>query len=336
MDFSFSRLAGADASLNRAELDAGLRRMAGADGAFDRGEFLATFGKLGVSEETAGSIFDNVASGGSLSVDTLTDTWLGFAGADGELSEREFEAGIESLAADAEEICFDTAAGADEIMNRGEFRAIANRAGITDEAAIDDVFDRVAGADGEMSSAEFGNEENGFGSTKLSPEAFRERFDALASPRDIDFGRDAGADEVMDRDEFRAIADRAGITDQAAIDDVFDRLAGADERLNLDEFTNEENGFGRTTMSTETFAERFGELARGGAFDFSAVAGADEVVTFDEFQAGLRDLGIGGLSSRTVESFFQRLAGADMRMNAAEARSIDGLSRSQLEDMIRG
>lgn len=335
-DFSFNSLAGADRSLNRGELSAGLNRMAGADSAFSRDEFVATFGKLGVSDDTAGGIFDNLATGGSLSTEALTGKWLSFGGADEALSEGEFRAGIDALAADAEKICFDDAAGADEIMNRDEFGAIANDAGITDESAIDDVFDRVAGADGAMNRDEFSDEENGFGSSSLSPEEFRNRFDELASPRDIDFDRDAGADEVMDRDEFGAIADRAGISDEDEIDDVFERLAGADGRMNADEFSDADNGFGDIRMSADDFAARFRELAGGDPFDFSAVAGSDNVASFDEFKAGLNDLGIDGLSTSTLEDFFKRLAGADMKMNADEAESIDGKRASELEDMIRG
>src|SRR5262245_29964583 len=71
------------------------------------------------------------------------------------------------------------------------------------------------------------------------------------------FRRDAGADKAIDKDEFEAIAKRAGITDQDVIDKAFDKLAGADGKISKDEF---KDGLGDTKLSKDDLAKKINEL----------------------------------------------------------------------------
>jgi len=62
-----------------------------------------------------------------------------------------------------------------------------------------------------------------------------------------------GADKKIDKAEFQALAEQAGIHDQAVIDKAFDKLAGADGKIDRNEA---KDGLGDTKLSKSDLAKK--------------------------------------------------------------------------------
>jgi hypothetical protein len=270
----FRSVAGADWSqsggLSAAEFGAALKERAGADLAFARGELRELTNSLGLSGGESGSIFDFLEQNGRVPVDALRDQLMGAAGSNKAFNLDEFKNGVGNLVDrataqnqnqaqnESEGLRFRRDAGADRAIDKEEFEAIANRAGITDQEVIDKAFDKLAGADGKVSRDEA---EEGLGGARLSQDELANKINDLggAEKKDIKFGKAAGADKAMDEDEFAALAQQAGIEDENQIQQVFDQVAGADGEISKDEF---KAAFDDTKLSSDDFKSKFDELAQ--------------------------------------------------------------------------
>jgi hypothetical protein len=263
----FRSMAGADwaaknGGLSGAEFTAALELRAGADKAFDKGEFNRLGSSLGLSNEQSKALYELLESNGQVSTDALRDQLLKTAGADKAFTLAEFKGGVETLANKADDkkhddVDFERDAGADGTLDRDEFKALARKAGITDEEQIDRAFDKLAGAGGELSRKEF---EDGLGDTKLSNRQFADKVKELAGDDDkpvVNFWRDAGADKDLDADEFAQVAKQAGIEDEEQVQTVFNKVAGAGGEISREEWTA---AFGDPKLSGEEFKARFNEL----------------------------------------------------------------------------
>jgi uncharacterized protein YidB (DUF937 family) len=226
-------------------------------------------------------------------------------------------------------------AGADLAFVRGEFRELGESLGLSrgDSRAIFDFLEKngkvsvdalrdkllkSAGADKAFNLDEFKG-----GVEKLADLAGGQRSDA------INFRRDAGADRKIDKNEFEALAKRAGITDQEVIDKAFEKLAGADGKINREEF---QDGLGNAKLSKDDFAKKVNEL--GGAekkdINFGKAAGADKALDEDEFaelakQAGIED-------EEAIKKVFDQVAGADGEISKDEFKAAFGDTKLSPED----
>ena len=166
-------------------------------------------------------------------------------------------------------------AGADKKIDKAEFQALAEQAGIHDQAVIDKAFDKLAGADGMINKDEV---KDGLGDTTLSKSDLAKKINELGGEdkKDINFGKAAGADKALTEDEFKELAKKAGITDEDQISQVFDQVAGADGKIDKDEF---KAAFGDTKLSGDDFKKKFDQLAQ------------DDSATSDPQAAGSDDCG---------------------------------------------
>lgn len=283
----FRSVAGADwmsqsGGLSASEFTAALKERAGADLNFVKGELRELGKDLGLSGHDSKAIFDFLEKNGQVSVDALRDKLLKSAGADKAFNLDEFKGGVDGLvdrALDhhgthkADGLNFRRDAGADKKIDKAEFEALAERAGITDQAMIDKAFDKLAGADGKITKDEI---KDGLGDTKLSKNELASKIKEFGGEekKDINFGKDAGADKALTEDEFKEIAKRAGITDEDQIKQVFDQVAGADGEIDKNEF---KAAFGDTKLSSEDFKQKFDELAEAdSAASDPEATGSDE------------------------------------------------------------
>jgi hypothetical protein len=261
---------GAGGGLSASEFAAFLKDKAGADGQFGKSEFTKTAESLGLAGDESKSILDVFGKDGQISVDKFRDLLEKSAGSDKAFNLDELKGGLDRLVGRAEDRLADLKdpaadfgkdAGADKAIGKEEFKALAERAGV-DETTADKAFDNIAGDDGEISAREF---KDAFGSTKIREEKLANGIERAAKgdqgnePSFAQFGRDAGADAKIDENEFQALAEEAGISEEDA-EEAFARLAGADGELTRGEFAAED-GFGSGKVSEEDFRSRIEELA---------------------------------------------------------------------------
>ena len=294
----FKSMAGADWNssgldgLSAAEFGAFLKEQAGADGKFNKKEFKAAGEQLGLSGDDSKSIMEAFGKDGQISVDKLQSLLEDAAGSDKAFNLDELKGGLENLAdraekkndkadkakTEAEDPAADFArdAGADEAIDENEFKAMCENAGIDEETAKK-AFDKAAGADGKISQDEF---KEAFGGEKADKGKFKDAVKDLAGEKDpfAKFGRDAGADKAMSKEEFSALAEKAGIDEETA-GKAFDKIAGADGEISKEEFSAE-GGLGDTKLSKEDFKSKVEELA-----------GSDESSGADESDAPSEDDG---------------------------------------------
>jgi len=145
----------------------------------------------------------------------------------------------------------------------------------------------------------------------------------------LNFRRDAGADNAIDKDEFEALCKRAGITDQDTIDKAFDKLAGADGKINKDEI---KDGLGDTKLSKDEFAKKVNELGGEDKKDinFNKAAGADKAMNEDEFAALAKQAGI--TDKDQIKQVFDQIAGADGKISKDEFKAAFGDTKLSADD----
>ena len=274
----FRSAAGADwmsqsGGLSASEFTAALKERAGADLNFVKGELQGLGKELGLSGHDSKAIFDFLEKNGHVSVDALRDKLLKSAGADKAFNLDEFKGGVNGLVGQATDhhngahkadgLNFRQDAGADKKIDKAEFQAFAEQAGIHDQAVIDKAFDKLAGADGKIDRNEA---KDGLGNTKLSKSDLAKKINELGGEdkKDINFNKAAGADKAMNEDEFAALAKQAGIQDEDQIKKVFDQIAGADGKISKDEF---KAAFGDSKVSADDFKQKFDKLAQGDGCD---------------------------------------------------------------------
>lgn len=145
----------------------------------------------------------------------------------------------------------------------------------------------------------------------------------------VNFGRDAGADKAIDKDEFEALCKRAGITDQDTIDKAFEKLAGADGKISKDEI---KDGLGDTKLSKDEFAKKVNELGGQDKKDinFDKAAGADKALNEDEFAALAKKAGI--KDEDQIKKVFDQIAGADGKVSKDEFKAAFGDTKVSADD----
>jgi hypothetical protein len=217
--------------------------------------------------------------------------------------------------------------GKDLGLSRGDSRAIFDfleRNGQVSVDALRDQLMRSAGADKAFNLDEFkGGVEN------LVDAANRENGSGENGSDGLRFRRDAGADRSIDKDEFEAIARRAGITDQEVIDKAFEKIAGADGEISREEA---EEGLGGARLSKDELAQKINEL--GGAekkdIKFGKAAGADKAMDEDEFAEIARQAGIE--DEDQIRQVFEQIAGADGEISKEEFKAAFGDTKLSSED----
>lgn len=220
------------------------------------------------------------------------------------------------------------AAGSDNKFNLAEFTSLASGFGLSEQQSRNAFATLSGGGDkvsvGTFVDRWFGFDEDGNGS--LDKAEFRKGLETLGQGQGVDFGQDAGADGSMNKDEFAAVAKRAGITDQAMIDRVFGEVAGADKAINQDEF---KAAFGDTKMSAATFKERFETFAKKNEpIEFGKAAGADGLMNRDEFGAIAERAGI--TDKEAIDRVFRQIAGADDEISEGEFGAEGGFGKTKL------
>lgn len=145
----------------------------------------------------------------------------------------------------------------------------------------------------------------------------------------VNFRKDAGADEKIDKDEFEAMCKRAGITDQDTIDKAFEKLAGADGKINKDEV---KDGLGDSKLSKDEFAKKVNELGGEDKKDinFNKAAGADKALNEDEFAALAKQAGIE--DEEQIKKVFDQIAGADGKVSKDEFKAAFGDTKVSADD----
>jgi len=188
--------------------------------------------------------------------------------------------------------------------------------------ALRDQLTQSAGADKAFNLAEFKG-----GIDKLLDRATHGHH---GDDKGANFRRDAGADKAIDKDEFEAIAKRAGITDQDVIDKAFDKLAGADGKISKDEF---KDGLGDTKLSKDDLAKKINELGgddKKKDINFNKAAGADKAMDEDEFKALAKQAGI--TDEDQIKQAFDQIAGADGKISKDEFQAAFGDTKVSQDD----
>ena len=227
-------------------------------------------------------------------------------------------------------------AGADLNFAKGEFRALGKSLGLDggDSKAIFDFLEKnghvsvdalrdkllgSAGADKAFNLDEFKG-----GVEKLLGLAND------AKPDGANFRKDAGADKAIDKNEFEALAKKAGITDQEVIDKAFDKLAGADGKINREEF---KDGLGDTKLSKDELAKKINDLGGEGQkkdVNFKRDAGADKALDENEFKELAKKAGI--KDEDQIKKVFDQVAGADGEISKEEFKAAFGDTKLSGED----
>ncbi len=144
----------------------------------------------------------------------------------------------------------------------------------------------------------------------------------------------AGADLAFVRGEFRELGESLGLprgdsraifdflenNGRVSVDALRDRLlgsAGADKAFNLDEF---KGGIERLANLPG------GRQEQSDGINFRRDAGADRKIDKDEFEALAREAGV--TDQEVIDKAFEKLAGADGKINREEAK--DGLGGTKL------
>jgi uncharacterized protein YidB (DUF937 family) len=230
-------------------------------------------------------------------------------------------------------------AGADLAFAKGELKELGKHLGLSghDSKAIFDFLENngkvpvdalrdqllnSAGADKAFNLAEFKG-----GIDKLLDRATQGC--GHDNDKGANFRRDAGADKAIDKDEFEALAKKAGITDQEVIDKAFEKLAGADGKISKDEF---KDGLGDTKLSKDELAKKINDL--GGAekkdINFGKAAGADKEIGEDEFKALAKKAGI--TDEEQIKQVFDQVAGADGKISKDEFKAAFGDTKLSKDD----
>lgn len=227
-------------------------------------------------------------------------------------------------------------AGADLEFAKGELRALGKSLGLdggdsraifdflekNGHVSVDALRDKLLGAAG--ADKAFNLDEFKGGIDKLLGQAHDAKADGA------NFRKDAGADKAIDKNEFEALAKKAGITDQEVIDKAFDKLAGADGKINREEF---KDGLGDTKLSKDELAKKIKEL--GGEeqkkdVNFNRAAGADKALDEDEFKALAKKAGI--KDEDQIKKVFDQVAGADGEISKDEFKAAFGDTKLSGED----
>jgi uncharacterized protein YidB (DUF937 family) len=215
--------------------------------------------------------------------------------------------------------------GKDLGLSRGDSRAIFDFLEQNGQVSVDALRDKLlrsAGADKAFNLDEFKG-----GVDNLLDRATGGHGEDSADG--LKFRRDAGADRTIDKDEFEAIAKRAGITDQEVIDKAFEKIAGADGEISREEA---QEGLGGTRLSKDDLAKKINELGEAEKKDikFGKAAGADKAMDEDEFaelakQAGIED-------EDQIKQVFEQVAGADGEISKEEFKAAFGDTKLSSED----
>ena len=174
-----------DGNLSKTEFNDVLKQQAGADHSFDRQEFMKLGSSLGLSARDSQAVFNYLEHNGLVSVAALRDKMMSYAGKDQAFNLSEFKSGIDHLVHRSERgqnhkiNLFRHAHGGK--LDYQAFKALANRAGITDPKEIRKVFNEIADAHGKISKDAMAA---AFGSTKMSLADFKQKFDQIASGQD--------------------------------------------------------------------------------------------------------------------------------------------------------
>ncbi|MFC3691175.1 hypothetical protein [Chenggangzhangella methanolivorans] len=335
----FRSIAGADwdrtqgGGLSGDEFKAFLGQEAGADSRFNSAEFREASSRLGLSREDSDAVMEAFGKDGELPADRLQELLTRSAGSDGAFNLDELKGGLESLveraktrneeADEAPFAEFGRDAGADEQIDDGEFKAMAEKAGISEEDA-GKAFEKAAGADGKLSKEEF---EEAFGKGDVSEGQFKKGVDELNGVEEpfAKFAREAGADEQIDESELKATAEKAGISEEDA-GKAFEKAAGADGKLSKDEF---KEAFGDSQVSEDEFKQGVEDLNSDDepAASFERDAGADGAIDQAEFTALAERA---GLDAEQAEKAFEKIAGADGKISREEFEAEGGLGAGEL------
>lgn len=233
-------------------------------------------------------------------------------------------------------------AGADANFVKDEFSKVASSFGRpgSESNAILEAF----GKDGQISVDKFRNlleqsagsdkafnlDELKGGLEKLSQRAE----DKLADAKDpaADFRKDAGADKSISKDEFKAIAERAGVDEKTAAK-AFDKMAGGDDAISKDEF---KEAFGDTKVGKDALAKKMDKLGgeeKGRSEDdfakFGRDAGADGEMDMNEFKALAEKAGVEG---EDASKAFDTMAGADGKLSKDEFKAKDGFGAGKVSE----
>ena len=180
----FSQEAGPGGNLSKTEFNDALKQ-AGAGQSFNAQEFMKLGSSLGLSARDSQAVFNYLEHNGHVSVAALRDKMMSYAGKDQAFNLSEFKSGIDHLVHRSERgqnqkiNLFRQADGGK--LDYQAFKALANKAGITDPNEIKKVFNEIAGPDGKISKDAM---QAAFGSTKMSLADFKQKFDQIASGQD--------------------------------------------------------------------------------------------------------------------------------------------------------
>lgn len=252
------------------------------------------------------------ANGGGLSTEEFAAFLKDKAGADGSFGKEEFAKTAKSLGLGGDESkSIMDAFGKDGQMSVDKFR---------------DLLEKSAGSD-----KAFNLDELKGGLEKLADKADAKLEDEKNPV--ADFAKDAGADKAITKDEFKAIAERAGVDEKTA-EKAFENIAGGDDKISKDEF---KEAFGDTKVGEDKLGKAIEKAAKGeekSADDkpfaaFARDAGADGAMDKNEFKALAEKAGVDG---ETAEKAFDKIAGADGKISKDEFKAEGGLGSGQVSE----
>ena len=296
LDHFFRREAGADWHLSKTEFNDVLKQQAGADHSFDRQEFMKLGSSLGLSARDSQAVFNHLEHNGSVSVAALRDQMMRYAGKDHSFNLSEFKTGVDHLVHRSErghnhKIDLFRHADGGKTLDYQDFKALANKAGITDPKEIRKVFNEIAGADHKINKDEM---QAAFGSTKMSLAEFKKKFDQIADGHDPSANPPSGSTQPngsgstqpgpagthpglsgpggttqpgsggsthhthkIDFSHFTAMAKAAGITDLNKIWSVFNLIGGGRDKISGNEM---KAAFGTDKPTDAQFSQGFEQV----------------------------------------------------------------------------